>query len=130
MSPTRYESEDFDAAPLAQPIQFEFSGKTAKTPFLKGAMTERMSSWNPTELEKRGVPSPELVNVYKRWGEGGFGVVLSGNVMIEYDHLESAGNAIIPQGAPFSGERFERFKAIAEATKKEGSLAVMQVSRE
>lgn len=128
MSPTRFESEDFDATPLAQPIHFEFSGRTAKTPFLKGAMTERMSSWSPTELEKRGVPSAELVNVYKRWGEGGFGVVLSGNVMIEYDHLESPGNAIIPQGAPFSGERFEGFKAMAEATKKHGSLAVMQVS--
>lgn len=125
---TRFETEAFDPKPFGESLHFDFSGKTAKTRFLKGAMSERLSTWHPTDLEKRGVPTPELVRVYQRWGEGGFGVVLSANVMIEPDHLEAAGNAIIPQGAPCSGERFEGFKAMAEAIKRHGSLAVMQVS--
>ena len=91
-------------------------------------MTERLSSWHPKDLPKRGVPSPELINVYRRWGEGGTGVLLTGNVMIEYDHLEYPGNAIIPPGAEFSGERFEAFKKLATEAKKEGSLIVAQVS--
>ncbi|KAH7016019.1 uncharacterized protein B0I36DRAFT_41453 [Microdochium trichocladiopsis] len=128
MSPSRFEKEDFDPTPLGEPLHFEFSGQTAKNRFLKAAMTERLSTWHPTELEKRGIATPELINVYKRWGEGGFGMVLSGNTMIEYDHLESAGNLIIPRDAPFSGERFETFKALAEAAKKHGSLAVVQLS--
>jgi hypothetical protein len=44
--------------------------------------------------------------------------------MIEYDHLEAAGNAIIPRGSPYEGERFEGFKELAKQSKKHGSLIV------
>jgi 2,4-dienoyl-CoA reductase-like NADH-dependent reductase (Old Yellow Enzyme family) len=91
-------------------------------------MTERISSWDPKNFEVRGVPSKNLVNVYKRWGEGGLGVILTGNIMIEYDQLEAAGNPIIPRTAGFGGERFEAFKDLATASKKYGSLIVGQVS--
>nr|POE75590.1 nadh-dependent flavin oxidoreductase nada [Quercus suber] len=124
----RYESDDVDAAPLGQPLHFEFSGKTAPTRFLKGAMTERISSWDAQNLEARGIPSQNLINVYTRWGEGGLGVILTGNVMIEYDHLEAAGNPIIPRDAKPEGERFEAFKSMATEGKRHGSLMVAQVS--
>lgn len=128
MAPKRFESEDVDPSPLGQPLEFAFSGLTAKNRFMKAAMTERLSSWDPKVLEKRGVPSKQLINVYRRWGEGGFGVILSGNVMIEYDHLEAAGNPIIPPDAPFEGERFDAFKEMASQAKKEGSLFLAQLS--
>lgn len=128
MAPTRYAAEDVDPKPLAEPLKFEFSGKVAKNRFLKGAMTERLSTWDPKVFEKRGVPTPQLVNLYRRWGEGGFGVILSGNVMLDYDQLEAAGNPIIPLDAPFEGERFEGFRQIAEASKKHGSLVHAQLS--
>ncbi|KAM4067888.1 NADH:flavin oxidoreductase / NADH oxidase family protein [Hirsutella rhossiliensis] len=128
MAPKRFAAEKADPSPLAQPLKFDISGKTAKNRFMKAAMTERLSSWDPKVLEKRGVPSKELVNVYRRWGEGGYGVILTGNVMIEYDQLEAAGNAIVPRDAPFSGERFDAFKDLATAAKKHGSLMVAQVS--
>ncbi|KAF3766862.1 FMN-linked oxidoreductase [Cryphonectria parasitica EP155] len=128
MAPARFEAEDVDPSPLGQPLKFEFSGHTAKNRFMKAAMTERLSTWDPVNIEKRGVPKPELINVYRRWGEGGYGVILSGNVMIEYDHLEAPGNPIIPYGAPFEGERFEAFRELAAAGKKEGSLFLAQVS--
>ena len=128
MAPTRYPAKHVDVSPLGEPLKFEFSGLTAKNRFMKGAMTERLSSWDPKNLEKRGIPSPELVNVYRRWGEGGFGVILSGNVMIEYDHLEAAGNPIIPVDEPAEGRRFDAFKELATAAKKEGSLVLAQLS--
>ncbi|KAI0018026.1 hypothetical protein F4780DRAFT_557830 [Xylariomycetidae sp. FL0641] len=128
MAPARFPAEKVDTSPLGQPLHFEFSGKTAPNRFLKGAMTERLSSWDPKDLPKRGVPSKELVNVYRRWGEGGYGLILTGNVMFEYDHLEAAGNPIIPRDAPFSGERFEAFQAMATEGKKHGSLMVAQIS--
>ncbi|KAF9871333.1 hypothetical protein CkaCkLH20_11254 [Colletotrichum karsti] len=128
MAPTRFPAEPVDPAPLAQPLKFEFSGKTAPNRFMKGAMTERLSTWDPKVLEKRGVPTPELVNLYKRWGEGGFGLILTGNVLIDYDQLEAMGNPIIPPGSKFEGERFEGFRAVAEAAKKHGSLVHAQLS--
>lgn len=128
MAPQRFEAEDVDPAPLGQPLEFTFSGLTAKNRFMKAAMTERLSTWDPKVHEKRGLPTPELINLYRRWGEGGFGVILSGNVMIEYDQLEAAGNPIIPHGEPFEGKRFEAFRDLATAAKKEGSLFMAQLS--
>jgi 2,4-dienoyl-CoA reductase-like NADH-dependent reductase (Old Yellow Enzyme family) len=128
MAPTRYQSESSDASPLGKPLKFEFSGKTAKNRFLKAAMTERISSWDPKDFKKRGIPSKNLINVYKRWGEGGFGQILTGNIMIDYDQLEAMGNPIVPRDAEFSGPRFDAFKDLATAAKAHGSLIVGQVS--
>ena len=127
MSP-RVPSEKTDVSKLGQPLHFAFSDKTAPNRFLKAAMTERLSSWSPTDLPARGIPSAELQNVYKRWGEGGLGHILTGNIMVAYDHLEAPGNPIIPPDAPFEGKRFEAFKKLAELSKKEGSLITGQVS--
>ena len=126
--PDRYHSDSSDASPLGKPLKFEFSGKTARNRFLKAAMTERISSWDPKDFSKRGIPSKNLINVYKRWGEGEYGQILTGNIMIEYDQLEAMGNPIIPREADFSGERFNAFKELAEASKAHGSLIVGQVS--
>ncbi|KAI0886457.1 uncharacterized protein GGS22DRAFT_160869 [Annulohypoxylon maeteangense] len=128
MPPKRFHGEDVDPEPLGRPLAFKFSGRTATNRFLKASMTERLSTWDAKDLPKRGVPTKELINVYKRWGEGGFGVILTGNTMFEYDHLEAAGNPIIPRDAPFSGERFQGFADIASQAKAHGSLVVCQLS--
>lgn len=128
MAPRRYDGEHKDPAPLGKPLHFEFSNVTAQNRFLKGAMTERLSSWDAKNLEARGVPSKELINVYRIWGQGEFGVILTGNIMVEYDHLEAAGNPIIPRGSNYSDERFEAFKELATQSKKHGSLIIGQVS--
>ncbi|KAI0421487.1 NADH:flavin oxidoreductase/NADH oxidase [Xylaria grammica] len=128
MAPKRIPAPDVDPSPLGQPLHFDFSGRTAPNRFLKGAMTERLSSWDPKDLKKRGIPSKELINVYQRWGEGGLGLILTGNTMLYYDQLEAAGNPIIPKDASFSGERFERFKELGAKAKAHGSLVVGQLS--
>lgn len=124
----RYESEDVDVSPLGKPLKFEFSGQTAQNRFLKGAMSERLASWDPKNLEARGIPTKELINVYKRWGEGQYGVILTGNIMIEPDHLEAAGNLIISSTSAFTGQRFDAYTELASQAKKHGSLVVGQVS--
>ncbi len=128
MPSTRYESSTTDASPLGNPLKFEFSGRTAKNRFLKAAMTERLSSWDPKDFNARGIPTKNLMNVYKRWGEGGFGQILTGNIMIDYNQLEAAGNAIIPRDAGFEGKRFEAFAELGKMAKAHGSLVVGQVS--
>lgn len=124
----RYGSGDVDGSPLGKSLHFEFSGRTAPNRFLKAAMTERLSSWDPKNLEARGIPSDNLINVYKRWGEGQLGMILTGNIMMEFDQLEAAGNPIIPRTEKPGGERFEAFRRLASESKAHGSLIVGQVS--
>jgi 2,4-dienoyl-CoA reductase-like NADH-dependent reductase (Old Yellow Enzyme family) len=42
-----------------------------------------------------GVPTPELERLYGLWSDGGAGLLLSGNILIDGDHLERPGNVII-----------------------------------
>lgn len=116
------------ASRLLEPLTFPISSRVAPNRFLKAAMSERLATWDDNDVSKRGIPTPAYINAYKTWGEGGWGQILTGNIMIEPDHLEAARNAIIPRDAPFSGPRFEGFKAAAAAGKARGSLMVGQVS--
>jgi 2,4-dienoyl-CoA reductase-like NADH-dependent reductase (Old Yellow Enzyme family) len=128
MATPRLISDDVDPSPLSTPLGFAFSGRTAPNRLMKGAMSERLSSWSFTNTEARGIPSPTLIRAYQHWGEGGIGLILTGNMMIDLDHLEAPGNMIIPSAAPFSGERFDQFRDLAAAAKAHGSLVVAQVS--
>ncbi|CAE6435824.1 unnamed protein product [Rhizoctonia solani] len=116
-----------DAKILGESITMPFSGKVAKSRFLKAALTERMSSWDQHDPSKRGVPSERLVKLYEEWGKGGWGIISTGNVMVHPEHLEAAGNAILyaPHETP---ERIDQFRKIAAAGKAHGSLMVMQLS--
>lgn len=126
-STPRFECADVDPSPLGKPLTFAFSGRTAPNRFLKGAMSERLASFSFDDVESRGIPTKALINVYRRWGEGQIGLSLTGNVMIDPAHLETAGNMVIPRNAPFSGERFERFSEMASVAKANGSLLIAQV---
>lgn len=54
----------------------------------KGAMTEGLATPD-------GRPTPELERLYGIWSDGGAGMLLSGNIIIDKDHLERPGNVII-----------------------------------
>ena len=79
-APPRYPSDNVDPAPLGRPLQFAFSGKVAPNRFLKGAMTEQLSSWDKKDLARRGIPRDNLINLYRWWGEGGIGLILTRNI--------------------------------------------------
>lgn len=116
-----------DPSPLGNRLDFNFSGRWARNRFLKAAMSERLSTWSEDDLSARGIPSDELVKAYRVWGKGDIGMILTGNVMIDTQQLETEGNLIIPGDAPFSGQRFEQFKKLADGSRAHGSLLVAQV---
>lgn len=56
--------------------------------FAKAAMTEGLATPD-------GVPTAELERLYGLWSDGGAGLLLSGNIQIDRDHLERPGNVVI-----------------------------------
>ena len=62
---------------------------------VKAAMTEGLATM-------AGIPTPELERLYGQWSDGGAGVLISGNVQIDSQHLEQPGNVII-DGEPGDG---------------------------
>lgn len=63
-------------------------GATLPNRIAKAAMTEGLATPN-------GVPTPELERLYGLWSDGGAGMLLSGNIQVDADHLERPGNVVI-----------------------------------
>ncbi|MEZ4320355.1 MAG: NADH:flavin oxidoreductase/NADH oxidase family protein [Myxococcota bacterium] len=63
-------------------------GATVKNRILKSAMSETLGT--PTHA-----PQPGLSTLYRRWAEGGLGVSVTGNVMIDARALGEPGNVVI-----------------------------------
>ena len=54
----------------------------------KAAMTEGLATAD-------GKPTDELNRLYGLWSDGGAGVLLSGNIQVDKDHLERPGNVAV-----------------------------------
>ncbi|KAI1372879.1 NADH:flavin oxidoreductase/NADH oxidase-like protein [Hypoxylon crocopeplum] len=128
MPAKRYESAPVDVEPLGQPLKFEFSGRVAKNRFLKAPMAEDLATWSPKNIEERGIPTKETIELYRRWGENEWGVIITGNYDIEFDRMDGVGDAIITPECPPSGPRFEAIRQVAAAAKAHGSLILAQVT--
>ncbi len=74
-------------SPLARPFPLP-CGATLPNRLAKAAMTEGLA-------DPMGRPTPELERLYGIWSDGGAGLLLSGNIQIDADHLERPGNVII-----------------------------------
>lgn len=62
-------------------------GAMLKNRLAKAAMTERFSN-------KDLKPNHKHFTLYEKWAAGGTGLLVTGNVMLERSHLESAGNVV------------------------------------
>lgn len=58
----RIAGDEVDISPLAEPITFEFSGRTAPNRFLKAPMTERLCHWNKEGEDIVGTFSQLMLN--------------------------------------------------------------------
>ncbi|CCG83007.1 NADH oxidase [Taphrina deformans PYCC 5710] len=124
----RYDTEDVvDQTILGDEIKLPFSGRVAKSRFMKGAMTERLSSWDQKDPTKRGTPSQGLINLYKAWGEDDYGIILSGNLLVNPVDLEAPGNPVISKDS-MSEEKRQAFRDMATQAKAHGSLFIAQLS--
>ena len=72
---------------LAQPLTLP-CGATVPNRLSKAAMTEGLATAD-------GLPTAELNRLYGIWSDGGAGILLSGNIQVDRDHLERPGNVVI-----------------------------------
>ncbi|KAI1336783.1 NADH oxidase [Xylariaceae sp. FL0016] len=127
--PARYPALAVDPSPLGQPLQFQYSSVIAPNRFMKAAMTERLATWDGSATSPTsGIPDAALFNLYKQWGAGGWGMVVTGNILVDPRHIEAPGNMILPVDAPLSGPRFAGYQRLAQAGKEGGSLFVAQLN--
>ncbi|WP_259337310.1 NADH:flavin oxidoreductase/NADH oxidase family protein [Staphylococcus succinus] len=92
------------------------NGNTIKNRFFKSAMSETLAS-------KTGVPTPTLINLYKKWAQGGAGILVTGNVMVDSNHIGEPGNVVLE-----SASHLEKFKAWARAGKVNDTEIWMQLN--
>lgn len=85
----------------------------------KPAITEGLAS-------ARGWPTPALERLYDGWSNGGFGLLISGNIIVDADHLERPGNVIISQ-TPTS-EEAGRLRHWTAAARRHGAHFWAQLS--
>ena len=106
------------AAPLALPC-----GAVLPNRLAKAAMTEGLA-----DAQSRA--SDRLVHLYRRWSEGGAGLLVTGNVQIDRFVLERPGNVVIDSRWAPSVDRDarERLAAWARAGTAAGNHLWMQLS--
>lgn len=100
---------------LFEPLTLK-SGVTIKNRLYKGAMSEAMGT-------KELGPSEELIHVYHRWAQGGIGLSLTGNVMVDSRYLGEPGNVVVEDS-----RHLDMLKRWAEAGKENGSHIWMQIN--
>ncbi len=107
---------------LAQPLKLA-CGATLPNRICKSAMTEGLSDARLFATERHN-------RVYRAWSEGGAGLLITGNVMIDNRVMERPGNVAIDPVDKFGPgfEGFERLKAYAAAGTVAGNHLWMQIS--
>jgi 2,4-dienoyl-CoA reductase-like NADH-dependent reductase (Old Yellow Enzyme family) len=83
----------------------------------KAAMTEDLAD------PRTGDPNERHERLYRRWADGGLGLSITGNVMVDRRYLERSGNIVVDERTP--GEALERY---AEAAKAGGNAALVQIN--
>ncbi|KJV25355.1 2,4-dienoyl-CoA reductase [Aquitalea magnusonii] len=82
----------------------------------KSAMEENMA-------DKDHAPSAELIRLYRSWAEGGAGLLITGNVMVDRRAMTGPGGVVL-EAAEF-GSRFKQWSAAARA---QGAQVWMQIN--
>lgn len=99
------------AAPFTLP-----SGQIVKNRLLKSAMSETLGTAGNRV-------SPELVQLYRTWAEGGIGLSVTGNVMVDRRALGEPGNVCIEDDSDLAA-----ISDWATAGKSAGGLIYMQLN--
>ncbi|KAI6176115.1 Oxidored-FMN domain-containing protein [Aphelenchoides bicaudatus] len=115
-----------NAAVLGEALKFKTSGKVARNRFMKSAMSELISSYS-TDLKASGIPTQRVINLYEKFGNGGFGLVLTGNISVEHNHIEAPGAMAISKEGDSRESRLQ-FRRLAEAGKSGGALFIGQLN--
>lgn len=78
-------------------------------------MNENLSSGNK--------PGEFLSALYERWGQGGAGMAITGNVMVDYRHLGAPGQLVVEDERDLQG-----LAALAKRAQRHGQKLLMQIN--
>ncbi|HEY2141071.1 MAG TPA: NADH:flavin oxidoreductase/NADH oxidase family protein [Solirubrobacteraceae bacterium] len=92
------------------------SGGTLRNRVAKAAMEEGMAG-------DAQLPDERLISLYRRWGAGGAGLLITGNVMVHAEALTGPGGIVLDDRAPL-----DPFARWAQAGKAGGGAMWMQIS--
>jgi len=70
----------------------------------KAAITEGLA-------DERGWPTAGLEKLYAGWSDAGFGLLISGNILVDGEHLERPGNIIIDRECAVQAQALRRWTA-------------------
>ena len=87
--------------PLLLPCGARLANRLAKA-----AITEGLA-------DERGWPTADLERLYQGWAGAGFGLLISGNIIVDANHLERAGNVIIDRDCPRQAKALQSWTACA-----------------
>jgi 2,4-dienoyl-CoA reductase-like NADH-dependent reductase (Old Yellow Enzyme family) len=100
---------------LSQPLKLA-NGIIIPNRFVKSAMSEALGTINHC-------PTNNLAILYRRWAEGGIGLSITGNVMIDRRALGEPGNVVVEDESDL-----ETLKAWATAGRQNGGQIWMQIN--
>jgi 2,4-dienoyl-CoA reductase-like NADH-dependent reductase (Old Yellow Enzyme family) len=103
---------------LEQPLTLP-CGAVVRNRLCKAAMTEGLAYPD-------GTASEELERLYGIWSDGGSGILLSGNIQVDGDHLERPGNVIVD--SKLSEDAFSALQRMAAAGTRNGNHLWAQIS--
>ena len=72
---------------LAEPLELP-SGVRLRNRIAKAALSEALG-------DSDNAPDERLAALYRRWGQGGYGLLITGNIMVDRCHLGEPGNVVI-----------------------------------
>jgi 2,4-dienoyl-CoA reductase-like NADH-dependent reductase (Old Yellow Enzyme family) len=100
---------------LASPLELA-CGVTLTNRIAKSPMSEQLGS-------RDNDTTPELITLYRRWAEGGLGLQVTGNVMVDRRSIGEPLNVVIEDDRDLDG-----LKRWAEAAKSNGAPAILQLN--
>jgi len=92
------------------------NGQIIKNRLFKSAMSEQLG-------DKQHNPKPGLATLYQRWAQGGIGLSITGNVMVDRNALGEPNNVVLDEHSDLT-----QFEAWASAGKQNGSQIWMQLN--
>ncbi|MBD65391.1 MAG: NADH oxidase [Halobacteriovoraceae bacterium] len=92
------------------------SGRCTKNRIVKAAMSENMGSSH--------LPDHKFERAYGTWAQGGAGLIITGNVMVDKNHLGENNNVVLDEEV----KDLEPFKKWADSVHQEGALVYMQIN--
>ncbi|MDO6693570.1 NADH:flavin oxidoreductase/NADH oxidase family protein [Aliiglaciecola sp. 3_MG-2023] len=92
------------------------SGKTLKNRLVKGAMEENLAN-------AKQLPDETLFNLYQKWAEGGVGLIITGNIMVDAMAMTGPGGMALEEDTDLAP-----FATLAQKAKRNNTRVWMQIN--